>query len=57
LDEVGYKDTNGDGLREKPDGTPLNISFPFYSPTLVHPAELVRDQLKAFVLKLLEKAA
>ena len=27
LDDAGYKDTNGDGFREKPDGSPLVINF------------------------------
>src|SRR5690606_3141450 len=27
LDEAGYADSNGDGIREMPDGTPLKILF------------------------------
>ncbi|MFS4582683.1 peptide ABC transporter substrate-binding protein [Phaeobacter sp. C3_T13_0] len=27
LDEAGYKDTNGDGVRETPDGKPMNILY------------------------------
>ena len=31
LDEAGYKDVDGDGFRETPDGKPLKINFMFMS--------------------------
>ena len=30
LDEAGYKDVDGDGYRETPDGQPLSLSFVYY---------------------------
>lgn len=47
LDDAGYKDVNGDGNRETPDGKPLNLPIIFPSPAYVRVAELIRDLLKA----------
>jgi peptide/nickel transport system substrate-binding protein len=46
LDGAGYKDSNGDGLREMPNGQPLEVPMLFQSPEYARPAELVRDMLK-----------
>ncbi len=47
LDEAGYKDVNGDGMRERPDGKPLDVPLIFDSNGYVRIAEIVRDFLKA----------
>ena len=31
LDEAGYKDTDGDGFRESPDGEQINLRFVYYT--------------------------
>lgn len=47
MDEAGYLDSDGDGVRELPDGTP--ISFEFYAwseqPLMVRAGELVSEYL------------
>ncbi len=44
LDEIGLKDTNGDGVRERPDGKPLVVRIVYSNqgaPVKLH--ELIRD--------------
>lgn len=47
LDEAGYKDIDGDGFREDPNGKPLEIflAFPNQGPDLTEPlsAQLIQD--------------
>lgn len=52
LDGVGYRDTNGDGVRELPDGRPLEIALYFESPAFMRVAEIVRERLRAVGLAL-----
>lgn len=47
LDAAGYRDTNGDGIRELPDGRPLEVPLYFESPAFVRVAEIIRDRLRA----------
>ncbi len=47
LEGAGYRDTNGDGVRELPDGRPLEVPLYFESPAFVRVAEIVRDRLRA----------
>lgn len=49
LDDAGYRDTNGDGLRESPDGTPIALTLEVNGaePTQVRAAEVVAEQLGA----------
>ncbi|THF75752.1 ABC transporter substrate-binding protein [Cohnella fermenti] len=46
LDGIGYKDTNGDGLREDPNGQPLKIKLAVSSaePTYIRTSELLKEQ-------------
>ena len=48
LDEIGLRDTDGDGVREGPDGNPLALSMSTSSSSVIGPmgfniSELVRD--------------
>lgn len=54
LDELGYKDTNGDGFRETPDGKALSMSIKVSAgePIYVRVAELMVEQYKAVGLSL-----
>lgn len=54
FEELGYKDTNGDGLRETPEGEALQISIKVSSgePIYVRAAELMVEQYKAVGLNL-----
>ncbi|MFN8482240.1 MAG: ABC transporter substrate-binding protein [Anaerolineae bacterium] len=60
LDEAGYKDANGDGVREMPDGKPLAMTLTFDSNGYARIAELIRDSLKdvgiAVTLKPVDRA-
>ena len=46
LEELGYKDTNGDGLRETPEGETLDFTIKVSSgePVYVRAAELIAEQ-------------
>lgn len=46
LDEAGYLDSNGDGMRELPDGQPLDLQLYFEGPALARTAELLRAMLR-----------
>jgi peptide/nickel transport system substrate-binding protein len=48
LNEAGYRDRNGDGIRDAPDGTPLRFTLlaQAETPTRIRGAELVRTWLK-----------
>ncbi|PVB60180.1 ABC transporter substrate-binding protein [Labrenzia sp. 011] len=48
LDEGGYEDRDGDGVRETPDGKPLVFDLKIASnqPTFLRAAEIVTEQLK-----------
>ena len=49
LDDAGYKDSNGDGIRDMPDGSqPLTfrVYYPSDSATAPRMAELLSDQWK-----------
>ncbi|MBI3647694.1 MAG: peptide ABC transporter substrate-binding protein [Actinobacteria bacterium] len=54
LDAAGYKDTNGDGVRESPDGTPLEFRLIAIESTTVdvRAAQLFRDAMKKIGIKL-----
>lgn len=54
LDELGYRDTNGDGFRETPEGDELNISIKVSSaePIYVRAAEMMVEQYKEVGLNL-----
>ncbi len=54
LDEIGVKDVNNDGWRERPDGTPLEImvDVPVTSPNLVESFKLVTDDYAKIGLKM-----
>lgn len=49
LDGLGYSDRNGDGVRERPDGTALSFSIKVNGaePTQLRSGELVAEHLKA----------
>ncbi len=48
LDELGFKDTNGDGVREFPDGRPLRFELLTRSgdPVRIRAAEIIAQMLK-----------
>ncbi|MBI5301754.1 MAG: hypothetical protein HY868_06440 [Chloroflexi bacterium] len=46
LDELGYKDINGDSVRETPDGKPLALTLPFDAAQLTHVPEMIRAMLR-----------
>lgn len=50
LDELGYEDTDGDGVRESPDGEPLSfeLTAPSNEPQYIRAGELIADQLGDF---------
>lgn len=53
LDQAGLKDTNGDGVREAPDGTPFSITLDVSQHDLYVPlTEMVVEQLAAVGVKL-----
>lgn len=53
LEEAGYKDVNGDGFRETPDGKPLEIIVDVSQHDLYVPInEMIRDQLAEAGIKL-----
>lgn len=60
LDEAGYRDSNGDGVRELPGGKPLDLPLLFDSNGFARVAELIRDMLKgvgvAVTLKPVDRA-
>ena len=45
LDKLGYKDRNGDGFREDPNGKPFEINLKHYSGSIQH-LNLELQQLK-----------
>lgn len=49
LDELGFTDSNGDGVRETPAGQPLafTIKVPGNEPTYIRAAQLLADQFAA----------
>lgn len=51
LDELGYKDTNGDGIREDKSGNALKIQL-LTTPKTVRSAELIKNQLSKVGLDL-----
>ncbi len=53
LDELGWVDRNGDGIRETPDGKPVEFEIwpPSYDPARVRAAEMIRDYLKEIGVK------
>lgn len=54
LDTLGYKDSNGDGVREYKDGSPINMSVvvPSTEPSWIRAAELMIDDFAAIGVKL-----
>ncbi|MFV0244417.1 MAG: ABC transporter substrate-binding protein [Qingshengfaniella sp.] len=53
LDAEGFADTNGDGFRERPDGSPLDWEIVVASnqPLFIRASEMLSDQLAAVGLK------
>lgn len=58
FEELGYKDRNGDGYRETPEGKELSLSVKVSSgePIYVRTAEMMKDQYKKAGIKLEVKA-
>lgn len=54
LDTLGYKDSDGDGIREYKDGSPMNMSLVVTSaePSWIRAAELMVDDYAAIGVKL-----
>jgi len=57
LDKLGLKDVNGDGWREKPDGTPLKLVIysPSYDPLRVRVGEILASNLKKIGLNVVHQ--
>ncbi len=58
LDEIGVKDVNGDGMREKPDGTPLELilDVDIEGKTWVEAMQLVKEDWAAVGLNMVLNA-
>lgn len=58
LDGLGFKDLDGDGFREKADGSKLDLSLLVYAnnPLRVRAAELIADDLKQVGVRISVKA-
>ncbi|MCT2343797.1 peptide-binding protein [Niallia taxi] len=54
LDEAGYKDTNGDGFREDPDGNEwvLNLNYPLGNQIREKSAPIIQEYLEAVGIKI-----
>ena len=54
LDEAGYKDTNGDGFREDPDGKEwvLNLNYPLGNQIREKSAPIIQEYLEAVGIKI-----
>ncbi|MEZ4640292.1 MAG: ABC transporter substrate-binding protein [Caldilineaceae bacterium] len=54
LDEAGYADSDGDGVREMTDGEPMSYQFLVYAnnPERIRAAELIRDWVKEIGIEL-----
>ena len=56
LDDAGYRDTNGDGVREAPDGTPLRFELLYSTWDSPRNAELLSSYLQAIGVALTPRA-